>query len=178
MNYTERFKLSQWDKSDQIRMEDFNADNAKIDAALAAASSSSNSLGRSQLLSQDGGYPGSTAEFGQTFDPAMDWNDWEYVAFLVSYPSTASQSAVPKFRLDTKTYRPDEQCLVSPLAMPGYLVVLLPRHNAAQHVSGFAISDRLVPFSFDFDYTELDAFACVAGSTLLPYPNFEVYGAK
>ena len=35
MNRTEQFQLNQWDKSDRIMMEDFNADNAKIEQALA-----------------------------------------------------------------------------------------------------------------------------------------------
>lgn len=35
MNQTSNFGLNQWEKTDRIQMEDFNADNAKIDAALA-----------------------------------------------------------------------------------------------------------------------------------------------
>lgn len=35
MNQTPNFQLNQWEKSDRIMMEDFNADNAKIEAALA-----------------------------------------------------------------------------------------------------------------------------------------------
>ena len=35
-NQTQNYQLSQWVKSDQVQMEDFNADNAKIDAALKA----------------------------------------------------------------------------------------------------------------------------------------------
>ena len=34
MNKTPNYQLNQWDKSDRIRMEDFNADNAKLEAAL------------------------------------------------------------------------------------------------------------------------------------------------
>ena len=34
MNQTPNYQLNQWDKSDRIMMEDFNADNAKIEAAL------------------------------------------------------------------------------------------------------------------------------------------------
>lgn len=34
MNQTENYQLNQWEMTDRIRMEDFNADNAKIDAAL------------------------------------------------------------------------------------------------------------------------------------------------
>lgn len=35
MQQTEHYQLNQWELSDRIRMEDFNADNAKIAAALA-----------------------------------------------------------------------------------------------------------------------------------------------
>ena len=35
-NQTQNYQLSQWVKSDQVKMEDFNADNAQIDAALKA----------------------------------------------------------------------------------------------------------------------------------------------
>lgn len=34
MRETSNYKLSQWDKTDRIEMEDFNGDNAKVDAAL------------------------------------------------------------------------------------------------------------------------------------------------
>ena len=34
-NYTEHYDLCQWEATDQVQRTDFNADNAKIDAALA-----------------------------------------------------------------------------------------------------------------------------------------------
>ena len=39
-NQTTNYNLSQWSKSDQVKMEDFNADNAKIDAAIKAVADS------------------------------------------------------------------------------------------------------------------------------------------
>lgn len=36
MTQTPNYKLTQWAKTDRIRMEDFNGDNSKIDAALKA----------------------------------------------------------------------------------------------------------------------------------------------
>ena len=36
MKQTQNYQLSQWEKTDRIQMEDFNGDNAKIEAALAA----------------------------------------------------------------------------------------------------------------------------------------------
>ena len=35
-NHTPNYQLSQWERTDRVLMEDFNADNAKIDAALGA----------------------------------------------------------------------------------------------------------------------------------------------
>lgn len=37
MTQTSNYGLSQWEKADRIQMEDFNSDNAKIDAALKAS---------------------------------------------------------------------------------------------------------------------------------------------
>ena len=34
-NYTEHYELNQWEPADQVLRTDFNADNAKLDAALA-----------------------------------------------------------------------------------------------------------------------------------------------
>lgn len=36
MKYTETYQLNQWEKTDRIQMEDFNSDNARVEAALAA----------------------------------------------------------------------------------------------------------------------------------------------
>lgn len=36
MDKTQKYQLSQWEKTDRIMMEDFNGDNAKVEAALAA----------------------------------------------------------------------------------------------------------------------------------------------
>jgi len=40
MKQTENYRLNQWDLTDRIRMEDFNSDNAKLEAALAGLGSS------------------------------------------------------------------------------------------------------------------------------------------
>ena len=40
MTKTTNYQLNQWAKSDRLMMDDFNADNAKIDAALGAVGQS------------------------------------------------------------------------------------------------------------------------------------------
>ena len=44
MNRTSNYKLCQWEAEDKVRRTDFNEDNAKIDAALAAVRDGVNSL--------------------------------------------------------------------------------------------------------------------------------------
>ena len=44
MKKTKKYQLSQWEKSDRIVMEDFNSDNAKVEAALTALSDSGTAL--------------------------------------------------------------------------------------------------------------------------------------
>ena len=62
MNQTSNFGLNQWSSTDRIRMEDFNADNAKIDAALAGAASPSHAVG---LLSDYDGSVDVTVDLGR-----------------------------------------------------------------------------------------------------------------
>ena len=54
MNYTQNYKLNQWAALDKVQRTDFNADNAKIDAALGALSAGK---GNAQIVT--GSYTGS-----------------------------------------------------------------------------------------------------------------------
>ena len=49
MNHTTHFQLAQWDAADRILREDFNADNARIDAALAEHAAAIAGFGNCQL---------------------------------------------------------------------------------------------------------------------------------
>ena len=49
-NQTSNYQLNQWERSDKIQMEDFNADNAKIDAALSGKAEASAVEGLSQTV--------------------------------------------------------------------------------------------------------------------------------
>lgn len=62
MNQTPNFQLNLWDKTDRIMMEDFNADNAKIEAALEAVSSPSHAVG---ILSDYDGSKDVTVNLGR-----------------------------------------------------------------------------------------------------------------
>ena len=90
MQKTVNYQLNQWVKSDRIQMEDFNSDNAKIDAALksnadavaaetAAREAADTALGKKaglQLI-QTVPFPegGSSADKPLT----IQWSDWAIV---------------------------------------------------------------------------------------------------
>ena len=48
-NYTTNYNLCQWEPTDQVQRTDFNADNAKIDAALAEHAATLSCLGNCQV---------------------------------------------------------------------------------------------------------------------------------
>lgn len=47
-NFTANYQLSQWKKTDQVKMDDFNEDNRKIDAALKAEADARTALASSR----------------------------------------------------------------------------------------------------------------------------------
>ena len=55
-NYTEHYELNQWEPTDQVLRTDFNADNAKIDAALASHAAEIAGFGNCQI--ETGSYVG------------------------------------------------------------------------------------------------------------------------
>ena len=98
MNKTANFQLTQWEKTDRIMMEDFNRDNAAIDAALkgnaeavaaetAAREAADTALGKKaglQLI-QTILFPkgGSSADKPLT----IQWSDWAIVLAVYQEPS-------------------------------------------------------------------------------------------
>lgn len=98
MNKTANFQLTQWEKTDRIMMEDFNRDNAAIDAALksnadkvaaetAARKAADTELGKKaglQLI-QTVPFPegGSSADKPLT----IQWSDWAIVLAVYQEPS-------------------------------------------------------------------------------------------
>lgn len=73
MQKTANYQLNQWESSDRIRMEDFNRDNAKIDAALAEAASQSIFT---LLKTATVGTGGSACQIDVS---DVDWSQWQYV---------------------------------------------------------------------------------------------------
>lgn len=170
MDKTEHLKLSQWDPSDRILREDFNRDNQLIDAALAGKA------GGLELLHEYAAY----GETSQGFNVAViiDWTEWEQVWFLFRYPQDGGgdKTAGVDFRLDRKT---GSRWISPALSQPGYLAVLLPRHDPDANVSGFILSQRFIPFACDFAYREIYGIASgVMDYVDTPSPRIQIFGRR
>ena len=63
MNKTANYNLNQWVKADRVLMEDFNADNAKIDAALGALAGRMGAAENSALRLAVGRYVGTGSKY-------------------------------------------------------------------------------------------------------------------
>ena len=102
MNKTANFQLNQWEKTDRIMMEDFNRDNAAIDAALkanadkVAAETAAREAGISALQTALGKKAGlqliQTVPFpegGSSADKPLtiQWSDWAIVLAVYQEPS-------------------------------------------------------------------------------------------
>ena len=75
MNQTNNYQLNQWEKSDRIQMEDFNADNAKVDSALTELSNRSSLHFIKEYHFSE---PGITVTLPLT---DIDWTQWQAVVF-------------------------------------------------------------------------------------------------
>ena len=87
MKKTEQYNLNQWEASDRIRMEDFNADNQRVEAALIQKP------GRAQLIAQQT-FTSEPVLANAAFHVLKDgnWSDWERIAMFVDLHGITHQT--------------------------------------------------------------------------------------
>ena len=86
MTKTTNYQLNQWEKTDRILMEDFNADNAIIDAALGGMRQ------RSKLLLS--AVENETGKRELTLDlSSIDWGQWDQVTIFAWARTTYSSTS-------------------------------------------------------------------------------------
>lgn len=100
MNQTENYGMNQWELTDRIRMEDFNGDNAKIDAALKsqaealAAETAAREAADTALAEQVGLHTIKTVtqpgnDMAMMVDLSdIDWSQWKAVHIFMELQGT------------------------------------------------------------------------------------------
>lgn len=112
MNKTANFQLTQWEKTDRIMMEDFNRDNAAIDAALksnadkaaaalAAASALEQKLGLQHIQTVNG-----TTGNASIFTYSIDWDQWTEVLFFLT-PKLSGSNLTYQIYFENKSMTSD-----------------------------------------------------------------------
>ena len=140
MNKTTNYQLNQWVKSDRVLMEDFNADNAKIDAAIKAVDTKVNTKAdKSALTSLQSTVSAVSARAGSdiildhTFTEAaalftadLSGVDWSKYSVIFSYvaPTSGGRFYTP-FGGDTMT--------------SDIVEVLFPMRSAGTKLCGFCV---------------------------------------
>ncbi len=157
MNQTNKYKLSQWSPEDRIRREDFNSDNLKLETALSGLDTS-----LSRLTSSVNGKM-SKIEILETYDgismfspPPRNWNDWDLIGMVISHPNTPALNTTMEFGLQCRNYPNDFK--IEGIPTPGYLMIMMPHHNAARPVEGFLVADRFIPFTCAFNFQDITLF--------------------
>ena len=110
MNYTQNYQLNQWEALDKVQRTDFNADNAKIDAAMKAVDAKADTKADKSALSALTGrvagledtvklhaiknmtFPENKSNTFVLLDD-IDWTQWKIVATII------------RARMDTGTCR-------------------------------------------------------------------------
>ncbi len=82
MEQTTHYQLNQWAASDRIQREDFNADNAKIDAALAGLDAAVATLGNCRV--QYSTYAG-TGSYGQGAPSSLTFPEEPLLVIIAGY---------------------------------------------------------------------------------------------
>lgn len=144
MQQTEHYGLNQWDPTDRILREDFNADNLKIAQALAGKAPARKLLHMSSIS----GLTNGTGIRFTSFNP--DWNQWEFVILLAEMKLTHDD---PSDKMSLITL-PDAKIMVDFQAGP-FLTLFLPKKNGGRSLSGFILGNSCTCFSSALTYNQL-----------------------
>ena len=88
-NKTSHLALNQWQRTDPVVMDDFNADNAKVDAALS-------SLPVVKLFSVTVGTAAQQVDIDLS---GVDWSQYAYLHVCADLPGTSENMYQPETRL-------------------------------------------------------------------------------
>lgn len=179
MQQTEQYQLNQWELADRVRMEDFNADNAKLETALTGLQTSLSGLG-TRLNSLSGsvtelgvdlaGKCGRLQQFkndaltsseGKTYVATslgvVDWNKWDCVVWVVDTHETTFQSGEKlSFKLNPSSGSLSEYEVT--LDTGSVVFVLFPMSDKTSTVKGFVLGGSAKPLVIPVSYETIIGF--------------------
>lgn len=127
MKKTDNYQLSQWDPTDRILRQDFNADNLNVEKALAGLAAGK--LGRPELFDEP--YEYNTAAGG--FFMNTDWKNWEFAAIYFELLDPPDPNGTVKGTLN------NEQLLLETEKQP-FLALFHPGRDPDRQVTALVFS--------------------------------------
>ena len=137
MKKTTNYQLNQWAKTDRILMDDFNADNAKIDETLAAHAAALAAVGKYEVLEERMVTQSiNTISFDLS---ALDWSEWRLIGLRVQIPknnlATSHFFCVGMTNISASCTHNENHFAF--LDLHSFMVVLSPLYNSVGTVKGF-----------------------------------------
>ncbi|MCI8690002.1 MAG: hypothetical protein HFF87_06770 [Oscillibacter sp.] len=163
MQQTEQFKLNQWQKDDRIRMEDFNADNLKLENALISK------LGHPEIISADAPLGDFCSAYNTTL--GFDWDKWEFACFLAELPHGLTGSKEP---IEVKFT--GEDSVLATIPEESYAIVFWCRHNKELPVRGLLLCSKPMLFTSSLYFKDLDSIFVKSTGNRMPAPAKTKFG--
>lgn len=150
MKKTDTYQLNQWELSDRIRMEDFNADNLRLESILGKK------LGRFQKLGEHASGEGKNTAGVPTF--FLDWSPWECI---VAYYDLHKTAFLPGDTIAVAPIYSDNSVgdFFGDLGGGSFFILLFPFHNKDAAVRGFLAGKGSAPVFADRPFSDLTGFS-------------------
>ncbi len=188
MQKTEQYQLNQWELSDRVRMEDFNADNARLETALAGLQTSLSTLrtsldgkcGRFQLITSRSISASEGQRYAAGSLAVTNWNKWDCAVWFFDMHETTFQAG------ETMTFTLNQAA--GPLSRyevtldAGSLVMMLfPMGDKTSTVKGFILGGAARPLVMDVAFETVTGYNIyLPASTATRFHNAVItaYGLK
>ena len=145
MRKTENYQLSQWELSDEIKMEDFNQDNAAVDAALAALAAIAGRGDHIHVISKGNPNPNGGYTLLYNLDKQVNWSDYWMVAY---FQIVRPLPSYPDAKVFFNTNIPSHEV---PFGL--HMVIFFPMYNADKVPFHFLLlGDNMIKFVTDTGY--------------------------
>lgn len=130
MTKTTNYQLNQWEKTDRIMMDDFNADNAKLETALTKALTEKRAIKTVTLTEPK--------EVNDIPLDGIDWGEWSLVGIELPYHPNSNETMEIAFHAIPSSpasyFTKDRNGLMSAPVNP-CMLVLLPMRDPERYIS-------------------------------------------
>lgn len=176
MKQTEYFNLNQWELTDRIRMEDFNADNARIEAALAELKAKVDELERRKFRQYRFHQADGPRNFLSYPITDVDWAQFSRVHFVLDVYTTAACTLRPYVYTNRSPDSFQVPASDTPRRTQVHITLFPGRRPDDIAWATIACEDHCVTRVFDFPFrnittagVEVGDFRILAGSSVTIY---------